>query len=191
MAQNPYSTKQTEDQIQKALDKGQSSSRKIMHKARQAVQKDWNIQRANKTANQKKMEKNWKATKKKDIQKKKANQKAEKKTKKKTKAQETTKTKTTTTATTKETSTKKAQTIVKETKAPSLRDALPISWSLETSHKTTTRLLHENKKKMEIMEVIRMLSNFKFKSTLFVFLFLGGFRKRSFYEDLGKGSDTV
>lgn len=105
------------------------------------------------------MEKNRKATKTKDIEKKKANQKTkEKKTKKKEKAKETakatTKTSTTKTKTTKTKTTKKAQKVV--TKATSLRDALPVSSSLETSHKTTSRLRHQSKGEMETMEVIRM-----------------------------------
>lgn len=108
------------------------------------------------------MEKNRKATKTKDIEKKKANQKTkEKKTKKKEKAKETakatTKTSTTKTKTTKTKTTKKAQKVAtKETKATSLRDALPVSSSLETSHKTTSRLQHQSKGEMETMEVIRM-----------------------------------
>lgn len=103
------------------------------------------------------MEKNRKATKTKDIEKKKANQKTkEKKTKKKEKAKETAKA-TTKTSTTKTKTTKKAQKVVtKETKATSLRDALPVSSSLETSHKTTSRLQHQSKGEMETMEVIRM-----------------------------------
>lgn len=103
------------------------------------------------------MEKNRKATKTKDIEKKKANQKTkEKKTKKKEKAKETAKA-TTKTSTTKTKTTKKAQKVVtKETKATSLRDALPVSSSLETSHKTTSRLRHQSKGEMETMEVIRM-----------------------------------
>ena len=107
------------------------------------------------------METNRKATKTKDMEKKKANQKTKKKkTKKKEKAKATTKA-TTKTSTTKTKTTKKAQKVVtKETKATSLRDALLVSSSLETSHKTTSRLLHQNKGEMETMEVIRIPGDF-------------------------------